>query len=863
MRKFLLVFFLSVCLLVGVSLSAEPDHLLMNPAFDQYNDIARSETLVEGSPAPPLDPAALDATIQSLMSTYHIPGVQACIILRDSIMWTGEYGYMDAAQTIPVTDSTLFLTGSISKTVMTTALMQCVENGLVDLDANVSDYLSFDVVNPWKPGAIITPRTILSHVSGIARRDETWFDEMVWNGDWTGDLNAYLKDYLDPTGSTYTALNYWNVEPGQYYGYSNYAFTLLALVVENVTSGSFEDYVRDSVFNPLGMTDASWRIANLDTNNVAQPLNYGSVYGCGIYPQAVCCRELNGDGNIDLIVASQLTNNVAIMTKNGDWAFKPAISYKVGGSPVSVISSDLDGDTHNDVVTANAGTDNLSVLLNDGSGGFLSAVTYAVGDAPRCVIVNDLNGDTHVDLAVANGGSDDVSILLNNGDGTFATAVNYPAGNFAWSVFSEDLDGDTDIDLAVANAGANNVSILVNNGNGTYQPAVNYAVSGNAPRSVFGADFDGDTDIDLATANRLSDNVSILLNDGNGVFGTAVTYDVGGDPVSVSGADINGDTDIDLAIADSSTNNVAILSGNGDGSFQSAVYFDVGENPVSVLFSDLDGDSDMDLAAANSSATGHQLWTVSLLSNDGSGNFQNPIDYAAIGHMSHPLWPVGSLRTNARQLAKHLAIIPTYGLVNGERLLDSTTVEEIMTNHYPSVLTNPDYQGLGWQQYIEANNTEIVWGHAGGEPGCFALVEVDPVYGHGFALLTNVELNTGHYGIIDQLLAFANDEDGDGVIAGFDNCYQTYNPDQADTDADGLGDACCCLGARGNVNGDASEEPDVSDVTYLVAFQFKHGPLPPCPNEADINGDGESTIEDLTYLVAYSFKHGPAPISCP
>ncbi len=121
------------------------------------------------------------------------------------------------------------------------------------------------------------------------------------------------------------------------------------------------------------------------------------------------------------------------------------------------------------------------------------------------------------------------------------------------------------------------------------------------------------------------------------------------------------------------------------------------------------------------------------------------------------------------------------------------------------------------------------------------------------------------------------DFDGDGYgNPGFpantcddDNCPFTYNPDQADSNGNGIGDACdagCCIAPiRGNVDGDAQDNINVSDLTYLVGFLFSGGPPPTCFEEGNIDGDAEESvnIQDLTYLVAYLFSGGPSPAPCP
>jgi DNA-binding beta-propeller fold protein YncE len=138
------------------------------------------------------------------------------------------------------------------------------------------------------------------------------------------------------------------------------------------------------------------------------------------------------------------------------------VNYGAGDYPYSVFCADLDGDIDLDLVVANAGSDNVSVLKNNGDGTFQPKVDYGAGDGPYFVFCADLDRDTDLDLAVVNGNSDNVSVLKNNGDGTFQTKVDYGVGSAPRSVFCADLDGDTDLDLAVANEESHNVSILKN-----------------------------------------------------------------------------------------------------------------------------------------------------------------------------------------------------------------------------------------------------------------------------------------------------------------------------------------------------------------------------------------------------------------
>ena len=321
----------------------------------------------------------------------------------------------------------------------------------------------------------------------------------------------------------------------------------------------------------------------------------GGEFATGKFPRSLAAADLDGDGDLDLAAANDLSHDVSILLNNGDASFAAAVSYAVGGNPNSVTAGDLDGDGDLDLAVANWSSDNVSVLLNNGDGSFAPATNFAVGSRPRYATAADLDGDGDLDLAVANQNSDNVSVLLNDGSGSFALAVNFEAGGFPQSVAAADLDGDGDFDLAVANRLSDNVSVLLNKGDGSFAAAVNFD-AGDLPRSVTVGDFDGDGDVDLAVANLNSSDVSVLLNNGAASFAAAVNYAVGGNPDFVTAADLDRDGDLDLIVE-----RVSILLNKGDGTFADAVNFVAGED-VSLTTGDLDGDGDLDLVVANSSS---------------------------------------------------------------------------------------------------------------------------------------------------------------------------------------------------------------------------------------------------------------------
>jgi hypothetical protein len=258
--------------------------------------------------------------------------------------------------------------------------------------------------------------------------------------------------------------------------------------------------------------------------------------------------------------------------------------------------------------------------------------------APSFVVTGDFRGIGTVDLAVANLGGDDVSVFLNHADGTgtFQSAVNYPAGPAPLFMAVGDVFGDGIQDLVVSNytPGRGTVSILRGNGDGTFGAPLRLNLGDDEPTTVALADLTGDGFLDVITANYSSNpaggSVSVLRNNGDGTFAPAQTYAGGLRPYGLAVADFFGDGFPALAVGDIATGNINVLRGNGDGTFQP--YQTVATLPgasVAGLAAGNLGNGATDLVAANGAGGG-----VSVLLNDGSGNFANPVSYGA---GTHPL----------------------------------------------------------------------------------------------------------------------------------------------------------------------------------------------------------------------------------
>ena len=217
----------------------------------------------------------------------------------------------------------------------------------------------------------------------------------------------------------------------------------------------------------------------------------------GVSPLAVAVADVNGDGHPDVVVANQCvdstcaSSNVSVLLNDGTGKFPTATAYGTGGLfPDAVAIDDVNGDGQLDLVVANSSTSgtvddgNVGVLLGTGGGTFGTAKAYPSGAfGAASVTVADVNGDGKPDVVVVNCSSTSssctggggltvgVGVLLGNGDGTFQTAVTFGSGGSTpFGVAVADVNEDSKPDIVVANcagascgtAGSGVVGVLLN-----------------------------------------------------------------------------------------------------------------------------------------------------------------------------------------------------------------------------------------------------------------------------------------------------------------------------------------------------------------------------------------------------------------
>ena len=188
--------------------------------------------------------AFLDGAVPAEIQRDDIAGVVIAIVKDGKVLLEKGYGYADVATRKPVSASeTLFRPGSISKLFTWTAVMQLVEQGKLDLDRNVNDYLDFKIPDTFPQP--ITLRDIMTHTSGFG---EAIKDLFVVDAAHLQPLGAYLPQHLPRR-----IFPPWTTP-----AYSNYATALAGYIVERVSRQPFNDYISEHIFKPLGMEHSTF-----------------------------------------------------------------------------------------------------------------------------------------------------------------------------------------------------------------------------------------------------------------------------------------------------------------------------------------------------------------------------------------------------------------------------------------------------------------------------------------------------------------------------------------------------------------------------------------------------------------------------
>jgi|WetSurMetagenome_2_1015567.scaffolds.fasta_scaffold49336_2 CubicO group peptidase (beta-lactamase class C family) len=180
----------------------------------------------------------LDKTIEKILTDWNVPGCGIGIVVKDRLAFARGYGYRNLEKKLPVTSGTLFQIASNTKLFTATSVGFLVEEGKLDWDKPIKNYVPKIQFYNDELNANVTIRDMLSHRTGISRHDNIWYKSNFTRQ----ELFDRLK-YLEPS-----------IPLRQGYLYNNLMYVASGQIIEYLSGQTWEEFVKTRIFNPLHMS---------------------------------------------------------------------------------------------------------------------------------------------------------------------------------------------------------------------------------------------------------------------------------------------------------------------------------------------------------------------------------------------------------------------------------------------------------------------------------------------------------------------------------------------------------------------------------------------------------------------------------
>ncbi len=213
--------------------------------------------------------AKFDSLLLVQKESWDLPGLALGIIKNDEIVYAQAFGVQGIDTNAPLTVRSVFHMASVSKPFVATAIMQLVEDGKVELDGRLIDYVPYFEMADERYKTI-TIRQILNHTSGIPD-----VEDYEWHKPQYDDRAAerYARSFVDV---------YLDFDPGTQYSYSNAAFDILANVISEASGMTFEEYMKKNIFEPTGMKNSTFFKPEVPEELVTKPHVLGDSFQIAI-----------------------------------------------------------------------------------------------------------------------------------------------------------------------------------------------------------------------------------------------------------------------------------------------------------------------------------------------------------------------------------------------------------------------------------------------------------------------------------------------------------------------------------------------------------------------------------------------------
>jgi hypothetical protein len=348
----------------------------------------------------------------------------------------------------------------------------------------------------------------------------------------------------------------------------------------------------------LGVATYSWQFTAVSAAVAASFVTIDPVTTAADGATAVYAADMDGDGDLDVLSASDNDNKIAWYENDGSGGFTAHTITTSALGTAAVYAADVNGDGYMDVLSASFGDNTIAWYENDGLGGFTAHTITTSASGARSVYAADLDGDGDMDVLSASINDDTIAWYENDGSGGFTAHTISTAADGAYSVYAADVDGDGDMDVLSASINDDTIAWYENDGSGSYT-AHTITTSALGATSVYAADMDGDGDMDVLSASQNDDTIAWYENDGSGGFTahTITTSALGAR--SVYAADVDGDGDLDVLSASQTDGEITWYENDGSEGFTAHTISTSADRPLSVYAADMDGDGDLDVLSAS------------------------------------------------------------------------------------------------------------------------------------------------------------------------------------------------------------------------------------------------------------------------
>jgi CubicO group peptidase (beta-lactamase class C family) len=181
---------------------------------------------------------AFEDFVRQQMEKNKVPGLTVGFI-KDDYIWAKGFGYADLENKTPATAESAYRLASVQKSMTAVAILQLVEQGKINLDAEIQTYVPYFPKKKYP----ITIRQLLYHLGGIPHYVNRDFEQHIKEHKTTREAIAIFENF-DLVA-----------EPGTKFSYSSYGYNLLGAVIEGASKQSYADYMREHIWQPLGMKD--------------------------------------------------------------------------------------------------------------------------------------------------------------------------------------------------------------------------------------------------------------------------------------------------------------------------------------------------------------------------------------------------------------------------------------------------------------------------------------------------------------------------------------------------------------------------------------------------------------------------------